>query len=59
LAIDPKNPQVAARLLTTMRSWRNLEPVRQAAAKAALEKIASNDKLSTDVSDIVERTLAD
>lgn len=58
LAIDPKNPQVAARLLTSMRSWRNLEATRQAAAKLALEKIASAENLSADVSDIVERTLA-
>ena len=58
LEIDPKNPQVAARLLTSMRSWRNLEPIRKAAAKVALEKIAGSDGLSADVSDIVERTLA-
>lgn len=58
LMIDEKNPQVAARLLTAMRSWRSLEPVRKEAAKTALQKIANTDNLSTDVSDIVERTLA-
>lgn len=58
LELDGKNPQVAARLLTAMRSWRSLEPIRRDAAKAALEKIAAQDNLSADVSDIVERTLA-
>lgn len=58
IELDGKNPQVAARLLTAMRSWRSLEPVRRDAAKVALEKIAAQDNLSADVSDIVERTLA-
>lgn len=57
LDIDPRNPQLAARLLTAMRSWRSLEPVRAAAAKAALETIAAASPLSADVGDIVERML--
>ncbi|TPW29858.1 aminopeptidase N [Pararhizobium mangrovi] len=58
LAIDGRNPQVAARLLTTMRSWRSLEEGRRRHARAALERIAAADKLSSDVRDIVDRTLA-
>ena len=54
---DPKNPQLAARLLTAMRSWRSLEPQRQEQARLSLVSIRKTDKLSTDVSDIVERTL--
>ncbi len=57
LAIDPKNPQLAARLLTSLRSWRSLEPVRAEAAKTALERIARAKPLSADVADIVERML--
>ena len=34
--VDKRNPQVAARLLTAFRVWRNFEPVRRAAAEAAL-----------------------
>ncbi len=30
LALDPKNPQVAARLLSALKSWRVLEPGRRA-----------------------------
>ncbi|MCX8998440.1 aminopeptidase N [Rhizobiaceae bacterium BDR2-2] len=57
LAIDPKNPQLAARLLTAMRSWRALEPVRAEAAKTALGRITGARQLSADVADIVERML--
>ncbi|PZU25152.1 MAG: aminopeptidase N [Shinella sp.] len=57
LAVDPRNPQLAARLLTAMRSWRSLEPVRAEAAKAALGKITGAKQLSADVADIVERML--
>jgi len=58
LTLDPANPQVAARLLTALRSWRSLEAGRQARAKATLEKIAGQSNLSNDVRDIVGRSLA-
>jgi len=58
LALDGKNPQLAARLLATFKSWRALEPVRRVLAEAALRRVASGASLSRDVSDIVERTLA-
>jgi aminopeptidase N len=57
LAIDPRNPQLAARLLTAMRSWRLLEPGRADKARAALSTIEASSTLSTDVRDIVERIL--
>ncbi|OLP61884.1 aminopeptidase N [Xaviernesmea oryzae] len=57
LEIDRRNPQLAARLLTAMRSWRSLEDRRADAAAQALGKIAAAPDLSADVSDIVERTL--
>jgi aminopeptidase N len=56
--IDGRNPQLAARLLTAMRSWRSLEPGRQEQAREALLSIRDAGKLSADVSDIVERMLA-
>ncbi len=58
LDIDRRNPQVAARLATGMRSWRSLEPKRQDLARRALVAIASAKTLSADLGDIVERTLA-
>jgi hypothetical protein len=36
LALDAKNPQLAARLLATFKSWRALESTRRALAEAAL-----------------------
>ena len=55
---DRSNPQVAARLLGAFKSWRALEPKRQHFAKNALERIAREENLSTDVLDIVTRSLA-
>jgi aminopeptidase N len=59
LALDPANPQVAARMTTALKSWRVLEPGRRAHAEAALRRIAAAPKLSRDVGDIVQRALAD
>jgi aminopeptidase N len=57
LALDPKNPQVAARLLSALKSWRMLEPARRARAQAALRRVAAAPSLSPDVGDIAERAL--
>ncbi|MGG7518537.1 aminopeptidase N [Allorhizobium undicola] len=59
LEIDKRNPQLAARLLTSMRSWRSLETRRASEARKALETIAASDGLSNDVRDIVDRILKD
>jgi aminopeptidase N len=56
-ALDPTNPQIAARLLTAMRSWRSLEDVRRGHAEAMLRRIAGKSSLSPDVRDIVTRSL--
>jgi aminopeptidase N len=57
LKLDPKNPQVSARLFSSFKSWRALEPVRRAAAEAELKRVAAAS-LSTDSRDIVGRALA-
>ena len=58
LALDPKNPQVSARLATAFRTWRTLEDGRRAKAEAALKRIKAAPGLSRDLADIVERALA-
>ncbi|NDA46511.1 MAG: aminopeptidase N [Alphaproteobacteria bacterium] len=58
LDIDKTNAQVAARLLVAFKSWKNLEPQRQKAARQALLRVQSAGALSTDLRDIVERSLA-
>jgi aminopeptidase N len=57
VTLDPSNPQIAARLLTAMRSWRSLEEVRRGHAEAMLRRIAAQATLSPDVRDIVTRSL--
>ncbi|MDR3422831.1 MAG: aminopeptidase N [Xanthobacteraceae bacterium] len=59
LTLDPKNPQVAARLMGAFRSWRALETRRRARAEATLRRVAAAPTLSRDVGDIVARTLAE
>ena len=56
--IDKTNAQVAARLLVAFKSWKSLEPQRQQAARQALMRVQSAGALSTDLRDIVERSLA-
>jgi aminopeptidase N len=46
LALDDKNPQVAARLLSAFKSWRALEAERRAKAQAALRHVAAQSALS-------------
>ncbi len=57
MELDAANPQVAARLLSAFRSWRVLEPARKRKAESELRRIAGRDRLSRDVSDILQRSL--
>jgi aminopeptidase N len=59
IALNASNPQVAARLLTALGTWRMMEPTRRTLAEAALLRIAETPDLSPDVADIVQRSLAD
>ncbi len=59
VALDPKNPQVAARIMGAFRSWRALEPRRRERAQATLRRVAAVPTLSRDLHDILARTLAD
>jgi aminopeptidase N len=58
LTLDPANPQIAARLLSSLRSWRSLEAGRRAKAAETLGRVAAVSALSADVRDIVTRCLA-
>ncbi len=58
VALDRFNAQVAARLLSSFKSWRSLEAGRRDRARAALERVAGTEKLSPDVADIATRSLA-
>ena len=58
LALDPLNPQIAARMATAFRSWATLEEKRREFAKAQLERIEAQPGLSRDLFEIVSKSLA-
>ena len=57
LELDPRNPQLAARMASQLAQWRRYEPRRRALMQQQLERIASAPKLSKDVRENVERML--
>jgi aminopeptidase N len=57
LALDRINPQIAARMLGAMRSWRALESGRRGKARKALQRVARTKPLSPDVQEIASRVL--
>ncbi|HWI87421.1 MAG TPA: aminopeptidase N [Sphingomonas sp.] len=57
LAVDPKNPQSAARLVPALGRWRRFEPKRAAAMRAELERIIATTGLSKDVAEQVSKSL--
>jgi len=59
LEIDAFNPQVAARLARALDRWRKLAEPYRSAARQAIEAVAEQPSLSTDVREVVARALAD
>jgi aminopeptidase N len=57
LALDPLNPQTAARFVPPLGRWRRTEPVRAALMRAELERIAAAPALSRDTHEQVSRSL--
>ncbi|MEO0644405.1 MAG: aminopeptidase N C-terminal domain-containing protein, partial [Pseudomonadota bacterium] len=57
LALDPLNPQTAARFVSPLGRWRRIEPARAALMKAELERIAAAKGLSRDTFEQVTRSL--
>ncbi|MEO8883731.1 MAG: aminopeptidase N C-terminal domain-containing protein, partial [Devosia sp.] len=55
--VDKRNPQVAARVLTGFRTFRNYEPKRRAEAESALKALRESGALSRNTADILGRTL--
>jgi aminopeptidase N len=54
-ALDPINPQVAARLARCFDRWRKFDETRQEHARAALETLRRQPGLSRDVFEVVSR----
>ncbi|MEO6041653.1 MAG: aminopeptidase N [Croceibacterium sp.] len=57
LALDPLNPQTAARFIPALGRWRRIEPDRAARMRAELERIAAAPTLSRDTYEQVSRSL--
>jgi aminopeptidase N len=58
LALDPLNPQVAARLARAFDRWKKFDAARQAHARAQLERIRGAQGLSKDTLEVVTKALA-
>ncbi len=57
LAIDPMNPQIAARLVNPFTAWKRYDERRKALMRAQLERILNTPKLSKDVHEVVSKSL--
>jgi aminopeptidase N len=59
LALDPMNPQLAARIAGAFELWKRFDEPRRGRASIELKRIAAAPALSPDVTEIVTRSLAD
>ena len=58
LALDPINPQTAAKLLPPLGRWKRFDADRQALMRAELEQILAAPNLSKDVFEQASKSLA-
>jgi aminopeptidase N len=59
LTLDKINPQIASRLLTSLREWRRYDSERQAKMKIVLQDIVKTKDLSPNVFEIANKTLGE
>jgi aminopeptidase N len=58
IALDPLNPEVAARITRGFDRWKKFDEGRQVRARSALERILKADGLSKDVYEVASKALA-
>ena len=58
LALDARNPQVAARIVAAFNQWKRYDEGRRELMREQLERMRDHDGLSKDVTEIVGRALA-
>jgi aminopeptidase N len=58
IRLNAINPQVAARMARGFDRWKKFDELRQASARAALERIRDSKELTRDVAEIVTKALA-
>ena len=59
LKIDPLNPQLAAGLTNALDMWQRLEPGRREKAKNALDKMANQSGISSNLKEMLDRLCAE
>lgn len=58
IQLNSLNPQIASRQLAPLTRWRKYDSARQALMKAELERIRASGELSSDVFEVVSKSLA-
>ncbi len=58
ITLNALNPQIASRQLAPLTRWRKYDAARQALMKAELERILASGELSSDVFEVVSKSLA-
>ncbi|MBO3276550.1 aminopeptidase N [Pseudomonas schmalbachii] len=58
ITLNARNPQIASRLLAPLTRWRKYAPARQALMRGELERILASGELSSDVYEVVSKSLA-
>ncbi|MGE8496811.1 MAG: aminopeptidase N, partial [Pseudomonas sp.] len=58
ITLNALNPQIASRLLAPLTRWRKYDAARQGLMKAELERILASGELSSDVFEVVSKSLA-
>ncbi len=59
IALDARNPQVAARMARALENWRRYTPALQASIRPQLERVLATKGLSPDVSEVIGKALQD
>jgi aminopeptidase N len=58
LRLDSTNPQIAARLVTALGTWRRFDPARQNLMRTTLERILAREALSHNTYEMASKALA-
>src|SRR5690606_11963887 len=58
IRLNVLNPQIAARQLAPLTRWRKYDSARQALMRGELERILASGELSSDVYEVVSKSLA-
>jgi aminopeptidase N len=58
IVLNKLNPQIASRLLAPLTRWRKYDAVRQGLIRTELQRILASGELSSDVYEVVSKSLA-